>query len=504
MDNKKKITILLVVAALFYLAGLTPLITLGGDDALYVMLARSMAQGRGYVDAFGPHDLLHKSVPPGFSLALLPMVLVFGENIILLKLIPLLSTLAALFALYLLLREYAPQDWFWPLIIFGLNPMVVDRATILVSEPLFLFYSFLGLYFLIKYESISKDVNNYFWLSVLFMSLSFYTRSAGIVFLPTVFLYFLAQGKFKRSLLISGVLLLAIIPWFIFSLAAGSMYVGHFFGKSLSTVDAGRINLIDLILRLAHHAIIYTGKTVIDLFAYPIFYDISKFSHLFLFKVLCSLSICGVVAYGFVRERSNKRSVMVYYVFFTLLLCFVWPEIDPRFLLTILPFMGVYLFRGLRTLGSRNGGALAGSIFGLLIIANLIGNVGVASKKHFAPYSSEELSYLSALGWIKTNAPADSVIMCRQPRGSYFLTGRRALMYAGTHDLLAIIRQIRENNVRYVILDALGKATDDRFGLWESGKFLRPLLDKYPQMFILRFTTTQPYTYVYEVAEKNE
>jgi len=101
---------------------------LGGDNAVYVILAESIVQGKGYRDLHIVGEPPHTTYPPGMALLFAPFVAVFGRNLILLKFVIVLVGLAGY--------------WFFLKITQGISPPFVSKyasCLYLATPPLILY-----------------------------------------------------------------------------------------------------------------------------------------------------------------------------------------------------------------------------------------------------------------------------------------------------------------------------------------------------------------------------
>lgn len=87
---------------------------IGGDNARYINLTRSMLLGKGYRDITHPDEPRYTLYPPGFPTLLMPAIAVFGLNIPILKIIPLLCGLAAFIFFILIAQILFPKIWVYP------------------------------------------------------------------------------------------------------------------------------------------------------------------------------------------------------------------------------------------------------------------------------------------------------------------------------------------------------------------------------------------------------
>src|SRR5690606_31775647 len=70
------------------------------DDAHYIILAESLANGEGYKLINFPRPQLERAFPPGFPLLLTPFTLLFPSNYSILKLFSLILWLASIYLIY--------------------------------------------------------------------------------------------------------------------------------------------------------------------------------------------------------------------------------------------------------------------------------------------------------------------------------------------------------------------------------------------------------------------
>lgn len=166
--------------------------------------------------------------------------------------------------------------------------------------------------------------------------------------------------------------------------------------------------------------------------------------------------------------------------------------------MSVFPFLVLFLLDGIKALTKTRQRHVAAVVAGVMLLCNALGDLSVLSKNRFYPYKPEEKAYLSALDWIKEYAPSGSIVMCSNPRITFYLTDHKALANPTTLKTEIIVEAIRQSNARYVVVDALGRE-EARFGFLNSEKMLIPVIRHNPELFILRFTSPEPRTYVYEV-----
>ena len=170
-----------------------PKLHTGGDSATYMLLAESIATaGDGYslhVDPGPP--VAHTKYPPGYPLALAPLVALFGRNLVVLKLLSVVFTAASVVVFGLMTRragwlpgggEARPEGpvsgqgangvretgeggaagrsrrllaspWFWLALAFAVSPGVIDYSRWMLSEAPFLLVTLFALWMMREDEA---------------------------------------------------------------------------------------------------------------------------------------------------------------------------------------------------------------------------------------------------------------------------------------------------------------------------------------------------------------
>jgi hypothetical protein len=148
-------TVIVVILPFYYLAWSTPSFGIVHDDGIYLVTAKALATGRGYRIISLPREFAQTKYPILFPL-LLSFVWrldpVFPQNLALLKLVPLLSTVAWAMGLFCLARRIAiprPHALCLASLLLAF-PWVVSFSGLLRSESLFAALSTWAVVFLVR------------------------------------------------------------------------------------------------------------------------------------------------------------------------------------------------------------------------------------------------------------------------------------------------------------------------------------------------------------------
>ena len=176
----------------------------GDDWAQYVLHARNIATGHPYADTgyvFNPDrpNVGPPSYPPGLPLLLAPIVAVFGINILAFKVVCFACILLALpFAYHLLATSVGKSAAFIAILLFALHPAVWGFGQSILSEPPFLLFSAMALWW--GARPIEREGTSFLAIGAgavlgLLLYCSVISRSIGIALLPALLIDGWAQRK---------------------------------------------------------------------------------------------------------------------------------------------------------------------------------------------------------------------------------------------------------------------------------------------------------------------
>jgi hypothetical protein len=193
------------------------------DDAMYVILARSLATGQGFRYLNLPGAPVASHFPPGYP-ALLSLIWRvvprFPENLILFKALNVVCLSASSVLVAQLVRERLESErWgFSAGIVTAVSVPLLVLVTMVLSEPLFLV---LLLAALVLAERLVLDTASV-WLAGgigLLVGATMLVRSHGIVLLPAIALPLLARRRFREVAILSAGALVILLPWQLWSLS---------------------------------------------------------------------------------------------------------------------------------------------------------------------------------------------------------------------------------------------------------------------------------------------
>ena len=329
----------------------------GGDNFAYFYLSRAIAQGKGYVELWTPQLSLHAQYPPVFPVLLLPAAIFNSYTFA--KIIVFFCYLFLLFFSYLLFRELnksKSKNATWISLLFiAFAPVLIEYSSWILSEVPYMLISVISLYFWTK-----KKYN----ISLLFASLAFLTRTAGITLLISVIVFYILKFRNEKKKLVFPMFsLLSAFSWFFYSFLKKDPIQGSYFQSLLikdpySMVPV-KISILDLVVRMGDNIL----KMIIKVFSQMFWGQnpnptVPQSSEARIIAVCVGIIILILVFLGifedkiFIRkinkkekERNQKNSIINLinlYTLLYLLTIWTWPVIwaaDRRFYLPILPLI---------------------------------------------------------------------------------------------------------------------------------------------------------------------
>ena len=254
------------------------------DDAWYVLLARALAEGRGYEMVNAPLAGILPGYPPGFP-AVLSLVFFlspeFPGNVWLLKSV----SIAAMLAVALLSYSYFNRLRGLPRHLAALaaigvasTPAFVFLATSTVmSECVFTLAQLAAV--VVAHRALERPPElglKHAFLAGLVGGATVLIRSVGVGAVLAVFLCFVKERQWKRALVFATVVASLVGPWMLYSRAhaptvehqeihRGSLlyrYGEQFWMRWAGSATAGRVTAADLPDRVATNLIDISGRSM--------------------------------------------------------------------------------------------------------------------------------------------------------------------------------------------------------------------------------------------------
>jgi hypothetical protein len=513
--KKEKIPLILIISSVVFAAVSFSFIPFtGGDNFAYFYLARAIAQGKGYIELWDPALPLHTQYPPCFPILLLPAALF--DSYLLAKITVFLCYVLSLFFSFRLYQELNGQksedSTLVALLLIAITPAILEYSSWVLSETPYILFSILSLYFWSRKR---------YKISLLFATITFLTRTAGITLLLTVSVfYFLKFKEDKKKIVLPSIALLSIILWIgytqHFITPDKESYFQQLLAKNPYDPTSGNINALDLLIR--------AGKNI---WAMPVkvFAQIKSTSlSLFIGLTLLGFLILGVFGNKISSKKTAKKNdnsifstinLINVYLLLYLLTVWTWPYIwaaDKRFYLPVLPLIAFWLGKGLTEAFKKLPKNIDNRFFnfiipGILAIHCIFISLTSSTKKwndnvKWIKYSipSKEAtyfeSYINIKKWASNeNIPDNSVFIARKRQAFYHFTKFQAARVPRTQNPQELKDIIENNKVNFITVTVF---FNSRFILLNSMNLLK---DEYE--FIPVYMTPERTAAVFKYNKKN-
>ncbi|WP_417386097.1 hypothetical protein [Gimesia sp.] len=326
------------------------------DSARYVIMAKSLVNGTGYREIDTPGEPLYAHRPPGMSLLLSPAALIAPYNVILAKATVWLTGLVMLTLLYLyVLRLQNPEQdrFYWPAILIAgmvaINPYTLFFSTLVMSEIPFMACTLVILYLLaVQPESPGKGKLVLFTCLLIFLP---FLRTIGIALVLAVGVWALFR-RTRWQWLIGVACSLSATGFWMFRNSAlkNSGYV------SVALQEIKSQGLVGTVF-----SILQRCQTHFDSFCQKLFPDMPgtmpRYSRMILdennilpgpagvYLILGAL-VLAISCYGMFKRRLQGGTVTFWYLVFSLGILSLWPWMQQRFTLPLLPVVLAFLPAG--------------------------------------------------------------------------------------------------------------------------------------------------------------
>ncbi|MDR0714379.1 MAG: hypothetical protein LBF89_09005 [Bacteroidales bacterium] len=297
--------LLLAVAAFFSFLLFESKINMMGDDSDYLVHSYKFV-----------HEFRFPSSRGAFYPILLsPFIAVFGINIVLLKTLSALMVLASLFLLYKALYRRIPSAILFPcLLLLSINGSLLWYSSAILSEPLFMLFQSLLLFFFGRFYLDRKEVSfrenilRCFLLAVLILCLTL-TRTVGYAAIGVFVIYFLFAKQWKNAgltLFANGVVfaLFRVLKDAVWPQSGDPYRLQVFFTKDFYSPGKGMEDAGGLVIRLIENINNYMSKYIAEFLGLKTDITVSSVP---LTVILCLLCIWG----GYMAFMKNKTLLLV-------------------------------------------------------------------------------------------------------------------------------------------------------------------------------------------------
>jgi len=440
--------VLLGIHALLAWLARSPAILTIGDDAKYLLLARSLRALR-YSSVWEIGQPAHLDYPPVYPLALSLWGSLVGDNYDLLLLLNVCASVAALAVLFLVVsRLWSPWVGLFALASVFANPSLVAIVGVLRPESLYMFLSIAAVA-----ASSMPMITRAGPLAGAAAVGAALTRPTGVALVPSILMHWLLERRYRAAAVFAGVSTLVVGGWLYLTLVAprgggvGTYRHDMTLGMEVSFLSS----LSGLFRRSVDHVAYYLGRALPQGLGFPAVQD-RLWDNLLFGGGLILLGSVGL----YVLYR-RWRPAALYLLAYGSILAF-WPWQSSRFLVPIMPLAVVAALLGIGNIAglvsSRWKTPAAAMLALSFAVAGSTSTVGLLERtrgcQSDVPFldsgcvSADQRSYFQALDYIATELPPEAVLFSSRPEPIYLyadrvtisrIRGLAALYASGPSDL---------------------------------------------------------------------
>jgi hypothetical protein len=430
------------------------------DDALYIGAARSLLQGH-YQALWTPgHPPLNAPVP-GFPLFLMPWVALAGAHLSWLRLVPIVSTLISGYLLWLFAKRWlSPTLAAFVMSLFLFNPTTLRYSTLLVAEPTFLCIVLLVL-LVLPQKADDSNLGPCIGAGLLLGWAALF-RPEGVLLIIAAGVVLIYERRWR---LLAEFLVPAAITW------GGVMFLNyttahHANGYVSMLAASSPVSSPTLWLNSLWKTL--RGFIVGGLWGVP-FSQQGFYANVLVPFLIIASSI--FIARGFARARMENtphRTVLGIVSLFILLYLVMhsfWLTLDLRYSFPLIPFLTLFLIKGIRIHGFsvRKGSALLAMGLVLSIVLGDLTALVQASPKH---KSSIYRRPAAALDWMRNYIPAGSCILTDKPEYFYLENQVLGLPIPEFNTEPELYAWLRRNHIPFAVVVRQELINRHRMDLW--------------------------------------
>lgn len=472
-----------------------PAVATGNDDALYLLLARSLRHFH-YLDSHLVNGTVHSQYPPVYPALLGLFNPSPGQPIGVLVAAGIACSLLSLVLFYdVVRRRWSVAVALLALIPVALNIRLIERTGMIRSETLYLLLTMVTFWALSR-----KDTRRAAWLAGAAVIAAALTRSIGITGLASVMLLWLLERRWARFLSLLLASSLTVGTWMTWTLLAPQQVVGRSYAADLAIgIGGGGVStLVRLGQRVYRHALNMATTGIPSTLAVPTLPN-TAIDNVAWLVVLVVLGLLGLVVVW------KRWRVVALYLMLYLALVLVWPWIFSRFFLPLVPFLVLLMIAGSLARAKRYPRVAWGTAAAIVLLLCLgsghkaMADLGTlrgcdrADALHSSGcLSPDQQSFVSAAQYVNSTLPRSAAVLTTKEATFAWYSGRRVLLSGLAIRVSAdsFPAYLRSLGVDYVLLGHLTP---------RERKYLSVLLEENCRDFRL-VRSFPPRTYLFQLA----
>lgn len=440
----------------------------GNDDACYIEMARSLAEGRGPIIHLNDTEpgLRPDTFPLGFPLLLSPLALLLPDAVNIYKLVPMLAMASLVPICLLIVRPAGVRRGLVLIALVCLNPWEIAFSIRVFSDLPFTAVSLAAVLLFLNLENGSPPRARKFVTLVIVTGTAVMIRSVGLALIVAMAGFWLGRRQWRRALGFCAGVAVILLPHALASGGeGGGLITRAYLDQLLGGVNSGgwRIslvagNLLGYLKELPVVLLPVFGNPLENLAAGIGIFTLVGPLQLVLGILLLAGFVWGLTVLA-ATDRKKSRFLTIYLaVYGGVLLNFSgYPSgVQPRLLLPVLPLLYFLLMTAGDRLSPGRRKLVAWPAVILVCTLSLGHNIyRIARPLNASSPTSGRVFIDPQLGsaWIRNNTDPSALIMTRWPlrQQIHFL---RPVVGYGTAEAEDWVSRIQRFNVDYIWLDS--------------------------------------------------
>lgn len=472
VTNARPVRVALGIAALHLVLALiafNPSPHVGGDNAAYLSLARSLVERHAYVSLWDPALPAHTQYPPVWP-AIIAFFWIIGlRGLVAMKFVVLAFSCAAVALSYLWLRRTTTAGIALAVgVLLAVSPGVVELSHWELSDVPAWSFAMLALWASTHLAGTRErdlhddEPRHGLWLGVMVAGavLGNFTRAAGLPLVVAALAWLALRRRWRDLAVLAGVFFPLFFLWWLWGKThGGAGYVGYLWAVDPYQPKLGTVGVGGMIGRFLLNIQRYTGIHL------PILLSWSGDKRYWLSVPVVLLAIVGWA------RRLRRPGLAEVWMPPMIGLLLLWPSTwsGERFILPLLPLLLCYAAEALRDLAGRLRWRpaarlvplAAGAVLLLVALPGIgrVEKVGLTCSRDYRhgdtfPCMTPEFhDFFSVAMLTRGSLPAGSAVLSRKASLFFVYSGYRGATYPLSASPDTFFAEARRIGARYVVLD---------------------------------------------------
>jgi hypothetical protein len=316
------------------------------DDASYILAAKAILAGHGLTAHLSSGEVMVGLYPPGYSALLVPLLWIFGHGFLALRALSVVCY-GALFPLtwqYLGRRRLADGLRVAVLVLLALCPVLATFGSMVMAEGPFLVLFLVALLLLERWQPLARTVSAVGVGAIISIAGLVWMKEAALAMIPGVVVWLLLQRQVRKAVAAAVGSALLLVPVAIARVVAGVPLAGARYSQELGTYYTNGV--LDRIGHVAHGFVLWFS-TALPATVVPWGAPLPQHGALAVTLRAITWHVGLFCVVGFVVWLRRHRDATVVIVPFYFVETLLWPDINERRVILVLPvIMAWYVLGG--------------------------------------------------------------------------------------------------------------------------------------------------------------